>query len=135
MIQEPENNTLPPDAHIGWLFGTLSLGFSAYALIVGSMTLLGATILLAVIFFAIAKSAPHRLRAANMLWMRLSQVLARVLSPIVLGALFFLVLTPWALVLKFTARDELRLRQCGLVSYWRERDAEYYQSRSFKDQF
>jgi len=90
---------------------------------------------LATMFFILAKIAPHTLRRINIIWMGVSQFLGRVVSPVVLCVLFFIVLTPYALTLRLTGRDELGLRRSGQASYWRDRDREYYQARSFKDQF
>ena len=45
----------------------------------------------------------------NFMWMQLGVLLGRVTSPIVLGCLYFLVLTPFAVLLRLFNRDELRL--------------------------
>jgi hypothetical protein len=135
LIQQAKQNPLPPDAHIGWLFGTLCLGVALYAFAIDSSKTAIVMFGLATMFFIVAKIAPHTLRRINIIWMGVSQFLGRVVSPVVLCALFFIVLTPYALILRLTGRDELGLRRSGLASYWQDRDREYYQSRSFKDQF
>jgi len=135
LIQQAKQNTLPPDAHIGWLFGTLCLGVALYAFAIHSNKTAIVMFGLATMFFILAKIAPHTLRRINIIWMGVSQFLGRVVSPVVLCVLFFIVLTPYALTLRLTGRDELGLRRSGQASYWRDRDREYYQARSFKDQF
>jgi hypothetical protein len=135
LIQQAKQNTLPPDAHIGWLFSTLCLGVALYAFAIDSNKTAIVMFGLATMFSILAKIAPHTLRRINIIWMGVSQFLGWVVSPVVLCVLFFTVLTPYALILRLTGRDELGLRRSGLASYWRERDREYYQARSFKDQF
>ena len=135
MIQQAKQNTLPPDAHIGWLFSTLCLGVALYAFAIDSNKTAIVMFGLATMFSILAKIAPHTLGRINIIWMGVSQFLGRVVSPVVLCVLFFIVLTPYALILRLIGRDELGLRRSGLASYWRERDREYYQARSFKDQF
>jgi len=135
LIQQSKQTALPPDAHIGWLFGTLCLGVALYAFAIDSNELMVVMAGLATVLFVLAKFAPHSLRQVNILWMGASRFLGKVVSPVVLCLLFFFVLTPYALILRLTGRDELGLRRFGSASYWRDRDTEYYRSRSFRDQF
>jgi hypothetical protein len=50
-------------------------------------------------------------------------LLGRIVNPVVLTVLFFVVVTPYALVLRLAGRDALRLRpEPGRDSYWIARD-------------
>ncbi len=51
-------------------------------------------------------------------WMALGHVLHRLTSPLILGALYFGVLTPVALVCRLCGHDPLGLRQRQTASYW-----------------
>lgn len=76
-------------------------------------------------FAAIAILAPSRLARLNALWFSLGQTLNKIVNPIVMGALFFCVLTPIAFVFRLLARDLLALHFDETAeSYWTRRDAD-----------
>lgn len=54
---------------------------------------------------------PRGLRGPYRLGMRASHALGRILAPLVLGLIFFLVLTPLGLLLRLLGKDLLRLRR------------------------
>lgn len=68
-------------------------------------------------------------------WAMLGHALGRVVSPIVLGVIFFLVLTPIAVFGRLAGRDELRLKARQRDSHWIEREASEPSRTSFKNQF
>jgi predicted membrane metal-binding protein len=71
---------------------------------------------------AISLAAPHRLRPFNRVWTRLGLLLNRLVSPVVLGAIFFGVITPFGMALRALGKDPLRLRvDAAAASYWIER--------------
>ncbi|HUT24595.1 MAG TPA: SxtJ family membrane protein [Sumerlaeia bacterium] len=53
-------------------------------------------------------------------WMALAFALGAVVSPVVLGAVYFLILTPIGLILRLCGRDPLQLRKGSRPSFWRE---------------
>jgi hypothetical protein len=73
-------------------------------------------------FALIAMLRPVLLATPNRLWTQFGVLLGRVVSPIALGILFYIALTPIALVLRFTGKALLRLEfDCDADSYWIER--------------
>lgn len=82
----------------------------------------------------LALAAPAILEPANRLWMKLGLLIGRVVNPIVLSLMFFLIFTPIALVLRLLGKDLLRWRtEPGAASYWiSRRDSE---PASMKNQF
>ena len=90
----------------------------------------------AVAFFIVALVAPKLLGPFNTAWFRLGLVLNRVVSPIVMGAAFFVALTPMALVLRAFGKDPLHLRWDRLAAtYWIRRDPPGPLPESMRDQF
>ena len=85
--------------------------------------------------FAIALMAPAILAKPNRYWMKFSLLLARFVSPIVLGVLFYLLISPLALVLRVFGRDELRLRHKKTSTHWKERGSKGYSFELFKNQY
>lgn len=84
----------------------------------------------------LAVARPRLLRPLAGLWFRLGLALHRLTSPIVLGAIFFLVVTPTGLLLRLCRRDPLRLqREPGARTYWLERAAPDPGARWMQRQF
>ena len=61
--------------------------------------------------------------------------MGKIISPLVLGGIFFLLITPLALILKISGRDELKLQKTSVESYWKYRDDKTLVPSSFKNQF
>ena len=84
---------------------------------------------------ALALKAPRTLGPLNKLWFLFGQLLARVVSPLVLGVIYFGLIVPTALVARLLGRDELRLARPACASYWIDRDPPSPTSQSFTQQF
>jgi hypothetical protein len=62
---------------------------------------------------------PGLLRLPNRLWIKLGVLLAKVISPIALGILFYGVLTPIGALMRGAGKDPLRLKlESTADSYW-----------------
>ena len=85
--------------------------------------------------FLISFTRPSLLSTPNKLWMKFSLLLARFVSPIVLGVLFYVLISPLALVLRLFGRDELRLKTKKVASNWQSRQINGYSLDSFKNQY
>ena len=66
--------------------------------------------------------------------MSFGQILGLVISPIVMGSIFFGLITPISIVTRIFGRDELKLEKSGQSSYWIMRESKSNLS-SFKKQF
>lgn len=85
---------------------------------------------------AAALLAPSVLALPNRLWFRVGMLLNRIVSPVVLGAIFFLIITPVGLVRRLTRSDPLRLAlRRDLPSYWVAREKTAIAPDSLKNQF
>jgi hypothetical protein len=78
---------------------------------------------------------PIVLRPFNKAWYYLGLLMGRVVSPIVLGILFFILISPIAIVMRMAGRDALKLRKQDVQSHWIDRAPPGPASESFKDQF
>ena len=83
----------------------------------------------------ISFTRPSLLSTPNRLWMKFSLLLARFVSPIVLGVLFYVLISPLALVLRIFGRDELRLKTKKVATNWQSRQINGYSLDSFKNQY
>jgi hypothetical protein len=87
-------------------------------------------------FAAVAMLVPSLLAPLNRVWTGLGALLHRVTSPIALGVMFFLLITPMGIVMRWLGKDPLRLRlDRNATSYWIERDPPGPKPGTFTDQF
>ena len=86
------------------------------------------------IFLVITLVKDELLLPLNKLWMRFGLLLGIIVSPIVLGLIFFGLFTPIAMLMRLSGRDELKLKFSRKASHWISR-SEPIKSGSFKNQF
>jgi hypothetical protein len=80
------------------------------------------SLVVAAAFLAVALLRPAVLAPLNRLWMRFGDLLHRIVSPLVLGFMFFGVITPMGLLRRALGGDPLRLRfDRQARSYWVDR--------------
>jgi hypothetical protein len=90
----------------------------------------------AVLMLVLAFTVPAVLAPFNRIWYRFGMLLSRIFQPIVLGLLFFVTVTPLALIMRATGKDPLRLRfSKDLDSYWIVRDPPGPSGSSLNRQF
>ncbi|MBI4819216.1 MAG: hypothetical protein HY791_23290 [Deltaproteobacteria bacterium] len=79
-------------------------------------------LILGVVFLLFAIAIPNALAPLNRLWTRFGALLQMIVSPIILGVLFFLVITPMGILIRALGHDLLRLEwDKNAKSYWIER--------------
>jgi hypothetical protein len=92
--------------------------------------------LVAIALAALAVWRPSALRRPLRGWLALGMLLGRIVSPIVLALMYYLMIAPIAVIGRWTGRDELRLkRDAAAPSYWIERDEPGPTAESFRRQF
>ena len=63
---------------------------------------------------------PEKLFFFNKLWFRIGIALNYVISPLILGVIFFLLITPLSIFFKITQRDYLKIKFKHKNTYWVE---------------
>ena len=76
---------------------------------------------LSIIFFILGILNSKLLTPLNKLWIKFGMFLGLVVSPIVMGIVFFLVVTPMGLFMRIMGKDLLRLKS-KKNTYWIDRD-------------
>jgi hypothetical protein len=70
----------------------------------------------------VALIAPALLRVPNRLWMKLGLLLSKIVNPIVMGILFYGIVTPIAWIRRMSGGDSMKLRfDAQAASYWQDR--------------
>jgi hypothetical protein len=91
---------------------------------------------IAMAFAAVAFVFPRALAPLNRAWTRFGLLLHKIVSPIVLGFLFYVVVTPLGLLMRLLGKDPLRLRWDKQTStYWIERTPPGPKPDTLSDQF
>ncbi len=130
------NTQLPSNKKFGLLFSGIFLAFTLYAYVKHEATILIGLLFLASAFFLVSSFFfQNLLGPLNKAWFLLGIGLGKVVSPIVLGIIFFGLITPIALLAKLTGRDELKLKRPKTNSYWAEPVGSNSDADSFKNQF
>jgi hypothetical protein len=119
---------LPSDRSFGWtftgFFTLVALFFQPWLLALAAATAL------------VTMIRSHWLAPFNRLWMKFGMLLHHVVSPLVLGLIYFGVFTPVALVMRAFGRDAMCRRfEPAQPSYWVRRDPPGPADNSFRDMF
>jgi len=87
-----------------------------------------------IVFFLVTLFKAEILRPLNKLWISFGLFLGMIVSPIVMGFIFFIIFTPIGILMRLFGRDELLLKFKTKPSYWTKRNDDI-QSNSFRKQF
>ena len=126
---------LPSNRKFGFFFTAVFLTAGSYFYLVDISSTSYALLVLGFLFFIVTILNADLLLTLNKLWMRFGLLLGMIISPIVLGVIFFGLFTPISLAMRLFGRDELRLRFKEKSSYWSTPDSTDAGTDSFKNQF
>ena len=79
------------------------------------------SLIISLIFLVLGLFNSKILTSLNKLWFKFGIYLGKIMSPIIMGIIFFLVVTPIGLILKLFRKDVLNLRYNKSQSYWIEK--------------
>jgi hypothetical protein len=125
---------LPSNRNFGFFFTCIFLVATAYSYYSLNVTWVYVFFSISMIFFILTVVRSDVLLPLNKLWMKCGLLLGIIVSPIVLGLIFFGVFTPLAILIRLSGRDELKLKLLQKASYWVSRKVPI-NSESFKNQF
>ena len=78
-------------------------------------------LLISAIFLLLGLTNSKLLSPLNIIWFKFGLFLGKIVSPIVMGIIFFFVVTPISLILKIFKKDVLNLKKNNNNSYWIEK--------------
>lgn len=88
------------------------------------------------VFLVVALAMPKVLHPLNVLWMKFGALLSMIVSPIVLGLLFFTTIMPIGLIMRLAGKDLLSMKfDKNAKSYWVDRDPPGPPPESMSNQF
>ena len=80
------------------------------------------SLIISFIFFVLGLINSKLLTPLNKLWFKFGILLGNIIAPIVMGIVFFLVVTPTGLIMQFFRKDILKLKKNSSNSYWINKD-------------
>ena len=112
---------LPSNKNFGIVFFIVFLIVSLYPL-VNSDNIRIWSLIISIIFLALGLLNSKILTPFNKLWFEFGILLGKIVSPLVMGIIFFLVVTPIGLILRLFGKDVLNLKYNKSQSYWIEKN-------------
>ena len=111
------NIKISSNKSFGIVFFIVFLIISIYPLVDGDMLRIWALVI-SIIFLILGLLNSKILTPLNKLWFKFGILLGTIVSPIVMGIVFFIVVTPISLIMKILGKDILNLKKNKNQSYW-----------------
>jgi len=110
---------LPSNRSFGIVFFFLFLIISLYPLTNGT-EIKKWPLIISLIFLILGLINSQILNPLNKLWFKFGIFLGKIISPLIMGIIFFLVVTPIGLLMRMLGKDILSLKYNNNQSYWVE---------------
>ena len=76
------------------------------------------SLIISLIFLILGLLNSKILSPLNFIWFKFGILLGKIISPIVMGIIFFLIVTPISVLLKIFGKDVLKLKYHNKKTYW-----------------
>ena len=120
------------ERNFGLVFATIFIIICLYPILHGEGIRLWALII-AIILYFLGFFVPKALIVPNKLWFKLGMVLGAVVSPIIMGVIFFLTVTPTGIIMRLLGKSNRNYKiEKSIISYWIKRKELF---SSMKNQF
>ena len=116
-----KNIKLPSNRNFGIVFFIVFLIIALWPLLKQNEIRIW-SLIISFIFFILGLINSKLLTPFNKLWFKFGIFLGSIISPIVMGIVFFLVVTPTGLIMRFLRKDILKLKNNNKDSYWIDKD-------------
>ena len=116
-----KNIKVPSNKSFGVVFFVVFLVIALYPLINNEDVRLW-SLVVSLIFIILGLLNSQILTPLNKLWFKFGIVLGKIISPVIMGIIFFLVVTPIGLIMRFLGKDVLNLKYHKNKSYWIEKN-------------
>ena len=90
------------------------------------------SLIVSLAFLALGLLNSKFLSPLNKIWFKFGLFLGKIISPIVMGVIFFLVVTPTGLIMRILGKDLLNLKKNNFKTYWVAKNNE---NNNMKNQF
>jgi len=111
---------LPTNKNFGTVFFLVFLIISLFPLLKNENIRIW-SIIIALIFLVLGLLNSKILTPLNKIWFRFGIILGNFVSPIVMGIVFFTIVTPTSLIMRVLGKNLLNLKKGNKKTYWIER--------------
>ena len=112
-----ENIKLPSNRSFGFVFAALFFLIGIYPIIYSDELRIW-SLIIATLFLFLGAINSKILNPLNFLWFKFGMYLGKIISPLIMGIIFFLVVTPIGLLMKMFKKDLLDLKYNSKKTYW-----------------
>ena len=109
------------EKNFGILFFVVFLLISLWPLLNGNSLRIW-SIFISITFLITAFLKPDYLKPLNIIWIKIGEVLGKIVAPIVMAFIFFFILTPLSFLIRMFGKDLLKLKYSKDISYWIKRE-------------
>ena len=120
-MKQNKGMKLPTNKNFGIVFFIVFLIVGLYPLI-NSDNIRIWSLIVSLIFLVFGLLNLKILTPLNKLWFKFGILLGKLISPFVMGIIFFLVVTPIGLIMRLLGKDVLNLKYSKNKSYWIEKN-------------
>ena len=111
---------LPSNRNFGTVFFLVFLIISLFPLLKNENIRIW-SIIIAIVFLVLGLLNSKFLTPLNKIWFRFGIILGNFVSPIVMGIVFFVIVTPTSLIMRVLGKNLLNLKKGNKKTYWIER--------------
>ena len=129
------DDRLPSNRSFGTLFVIVFGALAAWQGWRGAQAWMAVWLALAGVTAAVTLARPRWLTPFNRAWMALGHALGRIVSPLVLGLMYAVLIVPVGLFMRLVGRDAMQRRFTSAPTYWLAREDGSIAPERFKNQF
>ena len=116
-----DNVKIASNRSFGVVFFVVFLIFALYPLINNGDIRIW-SLVISLVFFILGILNSKILTPLNKFWFKFGIFLGKMISPVIMGAIFFLVVTPIGIIMRLFGKDILNLKYQNIKSYWIEKN-------------
>ena len=112
---------LPTNRNFGIVFSVVFLLIALWPLLKQNDVRIW-SLIISIIFLILGLLNSNILLPLNKFWLRFGILLGNIVAPIVMGIVYFLVVTPTGLIMRMLRKDLLNLKKNNKNTYWIDKD-------------
>ena len=116
-----KNIKLPTNRNFGIVFSIVFLLIALWPLLKQNDVRIW-SLIISIIFLILGLLNSNILLPLNKLWFKFGILLGSIVAPIVMGIVYFLVVTPTGLIMRMFRKDLLNLKKNNKNTYWIDKD-------------
>ena len=116
-----KNIKLPTNRNFGIVFSVVFLLIALWPLLKQNDVRMW-SLIISIIFLILGSLNSNILLPLNKLWFKFGILLGNIIAPIVMGIVYFLVVTPTGLIMRMLRKDLLNLKKNNKNTYWIDKD-------------